>query len=68
MHWLTGNYPAAAATARQALDLFRSIGHQSGQATALNALGAVHKLTGDYPAAAASLEQALNMFGDLGDR
>ena len=64
MHWLADDYPAAAASNRQALELFRGLGHRRGQANALNGLGRVYRLTGDYPAAAASLRQALELFRD----
>ena len=52
---LTGDYPAAAASLTQALQLFRDLGDRRGQAWALNHLGVVQQLTGDYPAATASL-------------
>ena len=57
---LTGDYPAAAASHQQALELFRDLGDRAGQAHALNELGLVQQLTGDYPAAAASHQQALD--------
>ena len=65
LEWLTGDYPAAAASLRQALGLFRDLGEQLGQASVLNQLGTVQQLTGDYPAAAASQQKALALFGDL---
>lgn len=65
LEWLTGDYPAAAASLRQAMDLFRDLGEQLGQASVLNQLGTVQQLTGDYPAAAASQQQALALFSDL---
>jgi tetratricopeptide (TPR) repeat protein len=63
-----GDYPAAAASLTQALQLFGDLGDRHGQARAVNDLSVVQRLTGDYPAAAASLTQALQLFGDLGDR
>ena len=68
MQRLSGDYPAAAASCKQALELFRDLGHRYGQANAIGNLGVVQSRTGDYPAAAASLTQALGMFRDLGDR
>ena len=65
MQQLTGDYPAAAASHQQALELFRDLGDRLGQAYALNDLGIVQRLTGDYPAAAASHQQALALFRDL---
>ena len=62
----TGDYPAAAASQRQALALFCDLGDLYGQAGALNDLGVVQQETGDYPAAAASHQQALALFRDLG--
>ena len=67
MQRLTGDYPAAAASQQQALELFRDLGDRLGQASALNELGIVQQLTGDYPAAAASHQQALELFRDLGE-
>ncbi len=65
---LTGEYPAAAASQVQALQLFRDLSDRRGQACALNQLSTVQRLTGDYAAATASLTQALQLFRDLGDR
>ena len=39
MQQQTADYPAAAASHRQALDLFRDLGNRLGQAEALNNLG-----------------------------
>ena len=64
----TGDYPAAAASQQQALDMFRDLGHRQGQAMATGNLGIVQLRTGDYPAAAASLTEALGMFRDIGHR
>ena len=67
VQWLTGDYPAAAASLTQALQLSRDLGDRRGQACALNQLGVVQWRTADYPAAAASLTRALQLFRDLGD-
>ena len=37
------DYPAAAAALRQALELYRGLGHRGGEAEALNELGTVHR-------------------------
>ena len=47
----TGDYPAAAASQRQALAIFRDIGDRLGQALATGNLGILQGQTGDYPAA-----------------
>src|ERR1700735_3229062 len=64
----TGDYSSAAASQRQALDLFRRLGDQLGQAWALDELDAVQLLTGNHPAAPPSLRQALQLHRDLGSR
>ncbi|MCA1681830.1 MAG: tetratricopeptide repeat protein, partial [Actinobacteria bacterium] len=56
---LTGDYPAAADSLRQALALSGDLGDRLGEAHALTNLGGMQYLTGDYPAAADSLRQAL---------
>ena len=61
---LTGDYPAAAATLRQALVLSRDLGDRYKQAWVLAELAVVQRLTGDYRAAAASSQQALELFRD----
>jgi tetratricopeptide (TPR) repeat protein len=68
VQWLTGDYPAAAATLTEALELFRDLGHQRGQAWTLHQLGVVHRAAGDYPAATATLTEALELFRDVADR
>jgi tetratricopeptide (TPR) repeat protein len=65
---LTGNYPAAAASLEQALDLCRALGDRPGEAGALYTPGAAQELTGDFLAAAANLRQALRLSRALGDR
>jgi tetratricopeptide (TPR) repeat protein len=57
--WRTGDYQAAAASGRRALELFGDLGHRYGQGDALHQLGVVQKLAGDYAAATESVQQAL---------
>ena len=59
---------AAAAAQRQALELYRDLGDQAGQAAALTAIGFLHMTTDHYPDAAAAQRQALELFRDLGHR
>ena len=47
MQQLTGDYPAAAASHQQALELFRDLGDRHGQAEALNSLGELSSRTAD---------------------
>ena len=68
MQLVTGDTPAAVASATGALQLYRDLGDRAGQAEALNQIGFLHQVTDDYPAAAAELGQALELFGDLGHR
>jgi tetratricopeptide (TPR) repeat protein/transcriptional regulator with XRE-family HTH domain len=68
MQRATGDHPAAAASATQALALYHDLGDRTGQARALNNLGIAQRLAGDYLAAAASHRKALELFGELGDR
>ncbi len=68
MRRLTGDYAAAAADQRQALDLFRQLGDRLGQARALDELGLMQQQAGDYPAATASVTEAIELFRDLGSR
>ncbi|HEV3292556.1 MAG TPA: tetratricopeptide repeat protein, partial [Streptosporangiaceae bacterium] len=63
----TGDYPAAGAKIRQALEIFGDLGDRPYQAWSLNDLGMVQQLTGDYPAAAASHQHALELCRDLGE-
>lgn len=65
---LSADYNPAVAELRQALKLFRGLGHRRGQGDALSNLGELHRYTGDYPAAAASFRQALALCRDWGDR
>ena len=68
MQTMTGDDPAATASATRALRLYRDLGDRAGQAAALTMIGFLHVVTDDYPAAAAELRQALELFGDLGHR
>ena len=61
VHWLTGDYQAAAASLARGLALYIDLGGLRGQAYALHDLGVVQQLTGDYPAAAASHQEALKI-------
>ena len=67
VHWLTGDYQAAAVSLARGLALYVDLGDRRGQAYALNELGLVQQETGDYPAAAASHQQALALACDVGD-
>jgi tetratricopeptide (TPR) repeat protein len=68
MQAMTEDPPAAAASATEALRLYRALGDRAGQADALTMIGLLHTFTDDFPAAAAELGQALELFGDLGHR
>jgi tetratricopeptide (TPR) repeat protein/transcriptional regulator with XRE-family HTH domain len=68
MHTMTGDIRAAAASATEALQLYRDLGDRAGQAAALHMIGVLHTFTDDYPAAAAELGQALELFLSLGHR
>ena len=61
----TGDYPAAAASHRQALALFRDLGNLLGQAEALNRLGELATRTADTPQARKHHTQALAIARDL---
>ncbi len=65
---MTGDYPAAAASARKALTLMRGLGHRIGEADALRQLGVVQRDTGDYPSAANCLTQTMALYRELGHR
>jgi tetratricopeptide (TPR) repeat protein len=65
---LTGDYRPAAASLRQAAEIFGDIRDRAGEAHSINNLGSVQQRAGDYPAAAASKQQALAIFRDIGDR
>jgi tetratricopeptide (TPR) repeat protein/transcriptional regulator with XRE-family HTH domain len=68
MQLMTADTPAAAASAAQALQLYRDLGDRAGQAETLTMIGLLHVATDDYPAAAAELRQALELFRGLGHR
>jgi tetratricopeptide (TPR) repeat protein/transcriptional regulator with XRE-family HTH domain len=68
VHMLTGDYRPAAASLRQAAEIFGDIRDRAGEAHSINNLGSVQQRAGDYPAAAASKQQALAIFRDIGDR
>ena len=68
VQWLTGDYPAAAASLTRALALYRDLGDRPGQASAFTQLGVVHELTGDYAAAGASHQTAVATARQAGDR
>ena len=65
---MTGDYPVAAASLTEALELYRGLGDRLGQASALDNLGRVQLETGDSHAAAANHQQALALYRDLGHR
>ena len=61
-----GDYPAAAASVAQSLDMCRSLGNRLGEVGCLNNLGLLQCTTGDFPAAQATLVQALGLSRALG--
>ena len=68
MRLLTDDFAGAGRDLAEALDIYRGVGNQLGQANALNNLGDMRRLVGDYPAAARDLEEALGIYRDLGNR
>jgi hypothetical protein len=64
----TKDYPAAAASLEQALDMMRELDDRPFQGTALDDLGRVQQLTGDYAASLTSHTQALALHRELGYR
>jgi tetratricopeptide (TPR) repeat protein/transcriptional regulator with XRE-family HTH domain len=64
---LMGDFPRAVRDLEEALDIYRDIGDQHGQARALTTLGRVRHDTGD-PRAAQDLQEALSISRDLGNR
>jgi tetratricopeptide (TPR) repeat protein/transcriptional regulator with XRE-family HTH domain len=64
----TGDNPAATASQRQAMNLYRELGDRHGQAQALYGLSLVHGMAAHYPAAIAAARQALDLSRDLDDR
>ena len=63
---LTGDYPAAAASHQQALELFHDLGEPLGQAEALNRLGELSLRMTDTGQARGQHTQALGIAEDLG--
>src|SRR5262249_29991803 len=61
-----GDYSQGLDHVRQALDLFQAVGHQNGQADALNQVGWYHALLGDYHQALTACQQALTLSQELG--
>ena len=54
---LTGEYPGAAKTLRQAMRTYRDLGDQLGQANVLRELGAMRGMTGKFAGAAKTLQK-----------
>ena len=67
MRTIVADYPAAAASLKQAVALYADIADLAGQAFALCQLGIVQVWTGDYPAGIASDERALVLARSCGD-
>jgi tetratricopeptide (TPR) repeat protein len=63
---LTGDYPAAAGSHQQALELFHDLGHRLGQAEALNRLGELSRRTSATHQARERHTQALAIARDIG--
>ncbi len=66
MQQLTGDYPAAAASHQQALQLSRDVGNRLGQAETLNSLGELSSRTAATRQARDQHAQALAIARDLG--
>jgi DNA-binding SARP family transcriptional activator/tetratricopeptide (TPR) repeat protein len=64
---LTGDYPGAIQSFREALSLYRGLASRLGQANVLCNLAAVHVSTDEYPGATSALTEALEIYRDLGD-
>jgi tetratricopeptide (TPR) repeat protein len=58
---MTGNFPAAAQAAEQALGIYRDLGDRGGEAEALNETGALHRVTGDLAQAEECHRMALDL-------
>ena len=65
---LTGDYPDAAATLTQAIELFGELGDKPDQAYALNHLGLVYGHTSDFRATIDCHQQALELALAAGDK
>ena len=63
-----GDYAEARAAYAQSLEIWQTLGHQTGVATALNNLGLIAELQGDYEEAQALYEQALEIRQSINDR
>lgn len=68
LHRLAARFPAALASAQDALMLYRDAGDQTGAADTLAHLGRLQYLTDDLAAAAGSLSRALELYRGLGDQ
>ncbi|MBI4800299.1 MAG: tetratricopeptide repeat protein [Desulfarculus sp.] len=68
MELLLGRFPEAVAKYREALEVFESQEHPSGQVGAMEGLAQALAAAGDAAGAAASLEQALELAGQAGDK
>ena len=66
MQQLTGDYPAAAASHQQALELFRDLGDRHGQAEVLNSLGELSSRTAASQQARDYHTQALAIAREIG--
>ena len=65
VQWLTGDYPAAAASLTQALELFRELGDRQGQAGASINLGELLFLSSAYREARGNFAQPLSIARDI---
>jgi len=68
IHYLAGEFPAAASNLARALELHEENGNELGVANALAVLGNVRHLSGDNRAGEAALLDALERFRTLDDR
>jgi tetratricopeptide (TPR) repeat protein len=68
LFWRAGDHAAALGAARQALELYRDLGDQAGQAGAVGVLGFLYWRAGDYPTATECYQQELTLSRSLGDR
>lgn len=68
MQLAAGRIPEALHHQRQALELFRSLGHPVGQAKSLNNLGYLHAIEGAYAEALAECAESVELWQRLGDR
>jgi tetratricopeptide (TPR) repeat protein len=60
--------PAALDHLGQALGLYRELGEQLGESTALDSLGLTHHRLGDYAAAVRCYSRAADLRGEVGNR